>query len=86
MALPIEASSICRTFTAVADCCVNVVGHVWSVVFTFHSVTYATLAGVSRQLWIKCQVGETLSDRAWYHCLYGAIEGGSTNQNALKVV
>lgn len=73
MALPFEASSVYGTFTAVPDCLVDVVGHVWPVDLTCQIVVHAMLAGVSHQFRVFCKGEEAWSERIRYHGLYGAL-------------
>lgn len=55
MGLVFEILSIFRTFTAVSDILVYVVGNVCPVEFMYHSVVHGTLGGVSRQFWVISQ-------------------------------
>lgn len=74
MALPLEASSVYGAFTAVASSLVEVIGHMLPVEVTSSSFIYVTLAQVSCQFWIMCQVEKAWLEQFWYQGLYGAVE------------
>lgn len=52
VALSLEESSVFSAFKAVADCRVDVTGHLCPVEPTFHAVVHAKLPGASCQFWI----------------------------------
>lgn len=86
----IDASScgqlVYGAFTAVANCRVEVAGHMWLVQLTSQNFIDVRLAMISRQFHVVRKVEEVWPKRFWYYSLYCAIEGGSAFQNAMKIV
>lgn len=72
--LTLETSSVYRAFTAVVECIVDLVGHMWPVVFSSHSIVHATPAGMSCRFQIMMQIEQVWSKRVWYPGLNSVVK------------